>query len=55
MPLLTTLSDMLPTLEFYFGQESMIHAIVYTIVANYYSKKSEEDEKERLQKVITFY
>jgi hypothetical protein len=55
MPLLTALSEMLPTLEFYFGEESMIHALVYTAVASYYSKKTEESEDKSSQKIITFY
>ena len=55
MPLLKTFSDMLPVLEFYFGQESMLHAFVYTVVASYYSKRVEEDESSRAHKVVTFY
>ena len=54
VPLLKTLSEMLPTLEFYFGEESMIHALVYTAVGSYYSKKA-EDEGPRAQKVVTFF
>jgi len=33
----------------------MIHASIYTIVANFYSKKTDEDEHIRSQKVVTFY
>lgn len=33
----------------------MIHALIYTAVGNYYSKKIEEPEETRSQKVVTFY
>jgi hypothetical protein len=33
----------------------MIHAFIYTIVANFYSKQMEEEEQARSQKVVTFY
>ena len=33
----------------------MLHASVYTIVANFYAKRTEENEAERAQKVVTFY
>ena len=33
----------------------MIHALVYTAVGSYYSKKIEEDEKSHERKVVTFY
>lgn len=53
--MLTTLSQLLPTLEFYFGEESMMHALVYTAVGNYYSKQTDEGEDGQLKKVVTFY
>jgi hypothetical protein len=55
VPMLKALSELLPTLEFYFGEESMLHALVYTAVGIYYSKKAEEPESVRSQKVVTFY
>jgi hypothetical protein len=33
----------------------MIHSFVYTAIGSYYSKKVEEPESVRSQKVITFY
>lgn len=42
-------------LGFYFKEETITHASVYTVVGSYYSRKRGEEAEEREKKVVTFY